>query len=85
MVSHASLRPILARGAPALEALITRPLSREGIDSFSCGSDVAIYETVDQSDAHYFLVPAEIDEAVVEARYTANIRIVRIEFNEKAR
>lgn len=44
---------------------------------------LAIYETVDQSQAHYFLVPAELDEEVVEARYTANVRIVRIEFNEE--
>jgi hypothetical protein len=80
--------PVLAllrdlKSRQALEALITRPLSRDGIDSFSCGSDVAIYETVDRSEAHYFLVPAEIDEEVVEARYTANVRIVRIEFNEE--
>jgi hypothetical protein len=80
--------PVLAllrdlKSRQALEALITRPLSREGIDSFSCGSDVAIYETVDRSEAHYFLVPAEIDEEVVEARCAANVRIVRIEFNEE--
>lgn len=66
----------------ALEGLITRPLGRVGIDTFACGSDDAIYETVSKSEAGWFVVPSELDEELGEARFTATVQIVRIEFNK---
>ncbi len=66
----------------ALEGVITRPLAREGIDTFATGSDSHIHESILKAEAAWFVVPAETDEQLGEATFTATVQIVRIEFNQ---
>lgn len=66
----------------ALEGVITRPLERQGIDTFATGSDSDVYESISKQEAAWFVVPAETDEELGEATFTATVQIVRIEFNQ---
>lgn len=66
----------------ALEGVITRPLEKEGIDTFATGSDSLIYERITKTEAQWFIVPDEVDEDLGEATFTATVQIVRIDFNQ---
>lgn len=67
----------------ALEGLITRPLCRPGVDSFSCGAEGDVFETVSKSEAYCFIVPDEGDEDLGETTFTETVQIVRLEFNQE--
>jgi len=76
----ALLRDVKTR--EALEGVVVKPLERDGIDTFASGSDTQVYEKVSKAEAHWFVVPAEVDEDLGESTFMATVQIVRIEFNQ---
>ncbi|MGF6737374.1 hypothetical protein [Paraburkholderia atlantica] len=66
----------------ALEGVITKPLSKEGIDTFASGTDSEVHEQISKAEARWFSVPAAVDEDLGESTFTATVQIVRIEFNQ---
>ncbi len=67
----------------SLEAVIYRPLQREGVDIFASGSDTEICETITKKESFWFVAPGNGGEDLGETAFEASVQIVRIDFNQE--
>ena len=70
----------------SFEEVITKPLSKEGIDSFGFTSgkkDLSPSCTIKKEEAEYFKAPPVEDEMLDEREYETSVQIVGISFQEK--
>jgi len=72
----------------AIERAVWEPLSREGVDSFYCGSDLLHTDAakvfiISKEERNFFIAPEPTDEVIDESTHETNLQAVSVVFQEK--
>lgn len=67
----------------ALEDVISKPLSKDGVDTFSSGSDDKIGIVINKEESRWFITPELPDEQTEDTHYDTTVQVSRIEWSEE--